>query len=203
MTMVAAGIADVLDSGSLRVVGYLAVGTVAMIRFGLEQRVAKPRPPASWPFYWLLSALLLFFLGLSRATSLGGLIADLGRDQARSEGWYDARRTVQAFTVIAVIAVWFIGVVVAVWRVPPRRRRYLPSVVSISTLVAFAAVRMVSLHHIDTLLYRRGVGHVRFVAVIELMLLAATFAMIVLVPRLDNNGPQTVASSTIKTPRSN
>lgn len=184
MTMVAAGIADTLDSGVLRDVGYLTAATCAGVRYSLEQRVREPRPLASWPVYWLLSALLLAFLGLSRATSFGGLVADLGRQQARSEGWYDARRTVQAVAVVAVAAVWLIGVIVAVWRVPPRRRRYLPSVIAISALAAFAAVRVVSLHHIDTILYRRGIGDVRFVAIIETALLLLTIAAIVFIPRL-------------------
>ena len=177
-------VVDVIDSGTTRAVGYLVVAALAGIRFVLERRAPRPRPAASWPTYWVLSALLLAFLGLSRATSLGGLIAEVGREQARTEGWYDARRTFQAAAATIVTSVWLIGVVVAIWRVPPRRRRYLPSVVTISALVAFAAIRVVSLHHIDTLIYRRGIGGIRFVAVIELGLLAATFLAVVLVPRL-------------------
>lgn len=182
--MVATVISDVVDSGMLRAVGYLLAGTLAVVRYWWERRVPPPRPIASWPPYWLVSALLLYFVGVSRATDLTGAIADLGRAQARSDGWYDARRTAQAVAVLIVATVWAVGVVVAIWRVPPRRRRYLPSVISISTLMAFGAVRLVSLHHIDTILYHRELGDVRYVAFIELALLAATSATIVLAPRL-------------------
>jgi hypothetical protein len=179
-----ANVVEFFDSGVTRDLGYLMAAALAGVRFGLEHRGLRPRPVSSWPVYWMLSAILLTFLGLSRATRVGGLIADVGRNQARSEGWYDARRTLQAAVVVVIAATWLIGVVIAVWRVPPRRRRYLPSVIMISALVAFAFVRVVSLHHIDALLYRRDVGGVRFVAVIELGLLAMTITTIVLVPRL-------------------
>lgn len=180
-----ATVAEVFDSNELRAVGYLAAASVAMIRFLIEQRAPEPRPTASWPVYWLLSAVLLALLGLGRATSLAGLISDYGRDQANAEGWYDARRTIQAIVVLAVGAAWLIGVVVAVWRVPPRRRRFLPSIITISALVAFAAIRLISLHQVDSVLYHHAVGGVRFVAVFELLLLLVTIATIALAPRLD------------------
>jgi hypothetical protein len=69
---------------------------------------------------------------------------------------------------------WLIVVTVALWRTPERRRRYLPVGLMIVTLAAFAAVRAISLHQIDSLLYRTHVGGVRVATIIDLTLLVLT-----------------------------
>jgi hypothetical protein len=62
---------------------------------------------------------------------------------------------------------------------PPRRRRYLAHIVALSAIIAFAAIRLVSLHQVDSVLYRRDIGGVRIVSIVELlMLVAATVVMI-------------------------
>jgi hypothetical protein len=165
---------DLLDSGSLRVGAYGVVAVLAVWWGIRERRGVAALGVDWWPTYWFLSASVLVMMGVARAGAVGDLVGDIGREQARSSGWYDARRTFQAIGVVAVAVVWAIGVIVAIWRVPPRRRRYLPHVVAFSTVIAFAAVRIVSLHHLDAVLYRRDIGGVRIVAILELSLLAST-----------------------------
>ena len=63
---------------------------------------------------------------------------------------------------------------VAVWRVPERRRRYLPAALVVFTLVCFAGIRIISLHQVDTLLYNRPIRGVRIVAIVELTGVALT-----------------------------
>lgn len=165
---------DFLDAGSVRVAGYLVVAGVALVLWWSEQRHPARVEREWWPTYWWTSAALLLSMAAARAGSLGDLVGELGREQVRSGGWYDARRTLQAVSVIAVSALWGLGVIIAVWRVPPRRRRYLPHAVGVSGLVAFAAIRIVSLHQVDALLYRRDIAGVRIVSILELTLLAVT-----------------------------
>ena len=169
-----ATVIDVLDSGSLRVGAYGAVALLAVWWGVRERRWVAARTLEWWPTYWFLSAALLVTMGVARAGALGDLVSEIGREQARSSGWYETRRTLQVIAVVVVAVVWAIGVIVAIWRVPPRRRRYLPHVVALSTVIAFAAVRIVSLHHIDVVLYRRDLGGIRIVAIVELTLLAIT-----------------------------
>ena len=172
---------NVLDSGSLRVAAYCLLAALAAYWYARE-RVAPPSP-ARWPTYWLLTAFLLLSMGVGRAGAIGDLVSELGREQARSSGWYEGRRSIQAVAVAVIAGAWVVSVVLAIWRVPPRRRRYLPSVVVVSTLVMFATVRLVSLHQIDTVLYRRDIGGIRIVALVELMLLALTGVVIGMVDR--------------------
>lgn len=165
---------DMIDSGWIGVAAYGIVAVIA-VQWGLRERRALADHRLDWwPTYWFTSAALLVTMGLARATDVGGLVADFGREQARHEGWYDTRRTFQALAVAAVAATWLIGILVAIWRIPLRRRRYLRHVIALSTLIGFAAVRIISLHHIDSLLYRTDIGGVRIVSIVELTLLVVT-----------------------------
>ncbi len=160
--------AEILDSNAVRVLAYLVAGIVCLPVWWRERVQRREERRDLWPLFWLLSAALLLVLAVGRI-GLGDLLSDLGRRTAREEGWYQTRRGLQAAVVGSVAAIWGIAVIVAIWRVPERRRRYLPAAVVLSGLVCFAAIRLVSLHHIDTLLYRRDIGGVRIVAVVEII----------------------------------
>jgi hypothetical protein len=80
-------------------------------------------------------------------------------------------------------AIWFISVVIALWRVPARRRRYLPAFVVVFTLMCYAGIRLVSLHQVDALLYRRYFHGVKYDAVFELIGLAIAIVVCVTAPR--------------------
>ena len=165
---------ELLDSGELRLVGYIVAAAAAIGVGGRERRSVAKVDRDLWPTFWFLSALLLLAMGVARAVDLGDIISDVGRERAESSGWYESRRWFQAATVGTVATIWGISVVVAIWRVPERRRRYLPAAIVMFTLVCFASVRIVSLRHIDALLYNRDLSGVRVVAVAELALLATT-----------------------------
>jgi hypothetical protein len=183
---------DVLDSSALRVVAYGVVALLTAVWGVRERRWIAVHRVDWWPPYWFTSAALLAILGVGRAGAIGDRISEIGREQARSGGWYDTRRTLQAAFVIAIAVVWFIGVIIAVLRVPPRRRRYLPHVILLSTIIALAAIRLVSLHQIDTVLYRRDVAGVRVVAIVELGLLAITALVTVVTARFPRDSSDLV-----------
>lgn len=165
---------EVLDGSALRVLGYLLLAGVAAVWAVREMRHPERDRLEWWPRYWWIAVAILVTMAILRGGGITDAISDFGRTHARSGGWYDARRLFQALAVLLLTTAWFVGVVLAVWRVPPRRRRYLPHVIGLSAIVAFAAIRMISLHQVDTVLYRTEIAGVRIVAFVELGLELAT-----------------------------
>ena len=126
-----------------------------------------------WPRFWFGTAALLLVMAFGRALDTGHLLAELGRRQARADGWYEDRRSVQAPIVGLIAATWGVAVLAAIWRVPERRRRYLPAFLVTFSLACFGGIMLVSLHQVDAVLLRRDVAGVHVGVVIELALLLA------------------------------
>ena len=146
--------------------------------------------------------LLPFFESfVGRLGDIGGLVTELGRARASDEGWYASRRPLQMALVAVVATTWFVLVAVAVWRVPERRRRYLPMSIVVVTLVAFAGIRLISLHHLDSVLYHRGLYGVRWAAVVELALLAIACVTTLWVPEPRNPAVPAAARHATESPR--
>ena len=165
-----------VNSGWLRTSGYLLAAGAAFI-VGRKEVRSRDVGSGWWPYIWFLAAGILLAMALVRGTDLVHLLPDFGRRRARSEGWYENRRELQAVVIAAVGAVLVGAVTVAVWWVPANRRHYLPEAIVVLALVAFAGVRLVSMHQVDVLLYRRRVEGVKLDAVIELAVLAAAIVL--------------------------
>jgi xanthine/uracil permease len=129
-----------------------------------------------WPTFWFVTAGVLAAMSLGRTLELDELVTELGRSRARLAGWYRTRRGLQAALVGSVAAVWTVVVLATIWRVPERRRRYLPTAIVVFTMVCFVAIRLVSLHHADALLYNHSIAGVSVVAAVEWTLLALVVA---------------------------
>lgn len=158
------------DSNGLRSFAYLVVGLLALS----ARRCESDDEPGTWRPFWYLTGGLLIAMGLARLGDIDGLMTTLFRDRAYESGWYDARRPLQAVVVAALGTIWLVTVFGACWRIPDRRRRYLPMIVMVVTMAAFAAVRSVSLHQVDSLLYRTHIMGVRVVTLTETTLLIST-----------------------------
>jgi hypothetical protein len=181
------------DSDGARVAAYLVATAVAGVSWWREhRRVGTDR--SLWPTFWLLTGAFFLFLALARALDLGGLATELGRSEAVERGWYDDRRKYQALGAAVVGGIWCVTVVIALWRVPARRRRYLPAALSVFTLMCFIGVRLISLHQIDALLYRRDLEGARFGAVAELALLGVAVLLTALPPPMGSVGGRTGAT---------
>jgi hypothetical protein len=127
-----------------------------------------------WPPFWIATCGLLLAMALGRAFEAGGLVATFGRRAAEGGDWYASRRPIQAVVIVGLVAAWCVVVIVALWRTPERRRRYLPVGLASLTLVAFAGVRVVSLHQVDSLVYRTDLAGVRVGTITEIALLVVT-----------------------------
>ena len=164
-----------LDSTACVVVLYTVAGTT-MLLLGVVERRRDVADPGRWPTFWFATGGLLLVMAAGRASNISDFVTDLGREQARAGGWYDVRRSLQAWVVGAVAAFWAVTVTYAVWRVPERRRRYLPTAIVVFTLVCFVGVRLISLHQIDALLHDRDLLGAPVGAAIEVGLLLLAIA---------------------------
>ena len=162
---------------------YVFAGAAAAAA-GWRERKRRPGAPDLWPAFWFGTAGLLLVMAVGRATDAGNRLTDLGRTIAQSEGWYRHRHRLQVAAVGSVGLVWLLAVATTLWRVPARRRRYLPAAVAVTSLLGFVGIRLISLHKVDTLLERRHLFGVKVGAVLELLaVLVVALATCVPVPR--------------------
>lgn len=187
-----------LGSNWLRVAMYAVAAAAAVLAARRERRRARVEV-GLWPTFWLITAGLFLMMVVGRAANLGGLATELGRSEALSHGWYNNRRKVQAVVVGSIGATWFVTVVVALSRVPARRRRYLPAAVIVFTLMCFAGIRLVSLHQVDGLLERRNLAGVKVGAVLELVGVSIATAVTFWQPRSAAAHDPAAPSSTVET----
>lgn len=120
---------------------------------------------------WLALAAMFAVLAAARSAGLQSRVTAIFRRWAVTEGWYLDRRRFQAWVVAAAV-VGSMAAMVAVGAFALRRRssRGLIAFAPIAVLLGFLAVRLVSLHQVDHLIYRRVAG-VEINAAVELALL--------------------------------
>ena len=162
-------VAELLNSNGLRVLFYLLAAGACWIAGRREQAFLRTSTLDLWPRFWMLSALMLFVMALGRLTDAADVLTQLVRNEALTSGWYQARRPLQAALVGGVALTWFVSVATAIWRVPERRRRYLPVAIFVFSLICFAAVRTISFHYADAILYNNPIAGVRIGSIIELL----------------------------------
>jgi hypothetical protein len=172
------------DSNDIRVVGYVAVALLMLLARRRERRTPGDATGV-WPTFWVVTCMFLLAMAVGRVVEAGDLLSSFGRSTAEERGWYTSRRPVQAAVVGTVSMLWFVIVAVALWRTPERRRRYLPAGLMVVTLAAFAGARIVSLHQVDSALYRTHVVGVRVATLTELGLLGLTGLAALWRPRAD------------------
>lgn len=117
--------------------------------------------------FWLLLALLLLLLGLTRQLDIQALISELARTMVSAEGQYDVRSGFQLALVIAVGVFGAIGLGIALVAFRRLEAPVLTAIGAASVLFVFTLIRLVSLHDIDRFL-DRGVPHARINNAIEL-----------------------------------
>jgi len=180
----ALSVSEFANNNEVRGIVYLVAAVCCCIAGFRESRLSDRTRLDLFPVFWLATAGLLGLMGLFRISQLGELIVYLGRAEAREAGWYEARRPFQTAAVILIGSAWFVVTTISLWRVPERRRRYLPAAILVFTLVCFAAVRAVSLHQIDALLYNRSMVGVRLASLLEISGLSTVIFVALFSPQL-------------------
>ena len=123
----------------------------------------EPRHARS--YFWLEVTLLLGVLVLLKLSRAEAFVANVGREAARNGGWYGDRRVAQTIAVCTITATAILLYPLAIWAY--REARYRLPLATVFLLLAFIATRAISLHQIDTVLYRRMLGGIQQNQLIE------------------------------------
>jgi hypothetical protein len=125
---------------------------------GQVRRLFKPGVLTSATGLWTGLTGLFILLAISKQLDLQSWFTGVGRAIARSEGWYEHRRTVQAFFIVAVAAGGLAALLALAWLTRRTWRTTGLAVVGAAFLIAFILIRAVSFHHVDVLLGRKVLG---------------------------------------------
>ena len=169
-----------LNSSTWPVLFSLVVAILCIAVALRETRLRRHEPWAYlWPLFWVATALVLVVMAVGQAGDVGQFLADIGRRDALANDWYERRRSAQTVIVAGVTLVWALTALIAIWRVPERRRRYLPVALVVLSLVCYGTIRVISLHHVDALVYRRHLFGAEVGRLIELTGISVAFAICV------------------------
>jgi len=131
--------------------------------------------------FWIVLAVLLVLLGLTRQLDLQALAAEGARDLLHAEGVYGEHTGLQVALVAAIGGFGTIGLVIALVSFRRAEGSVLAAMAGAAFLVLFTLIRTISLHQVDRVL-RQGLGvpHARVNNVIEigalLIIAGAAFA---------------------------
>ena len=171
-----------LNSEWLRTASYVAAIMACALAGRRELAATKAGVLRLWPRFWFVAAGVLSVLLLGRLTGIGSNAYEIGRAKAMAGGWYwSERRRLQGVAIVGLGVLSLLDILVVAHAMGDRRRRYLTPLVCLHGLAGFAAARIVSLHQIDTVLYRRPILGARIASVIELTF---TTGLVVLAPLL-------------------
>ena len=99
--------------------------------------------------FWFGCAVLLVLLGLNKQLDLQGYITTFGRTLARSGGWYEQRRLVQAAFVTALTVIAVISLALLAARLRRSGSPVRIAALGIVILFTFVLWRAASFHHMD------------------------------------------------------
>jgi len=133
--------------GWFTVGSYFGCATVASILTFVNLK-ADRRPF----FFWVVICIMMVLLGINKQLDLQTLFGEVGRQIAKAQGWYDHRRVVQFWFIVAFAAV-MLGIFL--WLVVIMRDlfgRFTLAFTGIFLLISFIVIRAASFHHVDEVL---------------------------------------------------
>jgi hypothetical protein len=110
------------------------------------------------PTFWFALCGVLVFLGFNKQLDLQSCFTQVGRDMAKSQGWYEGRRKVQAIFVVGIALLGLLTIAGAYWYIHGAWRRYRLAFLGIIYLVTFVIIRAASFHHMDIFLQNTFAG---------------------------------------------
>jgi len=107
---------------------------------------------------WLGITVIMAFLCVNKQLDLQSLLTNLGRIVANRGGWYDERRTIQFWFVVAVGLASVAAFVFLAWKTRSIFRGRTLLLLGLSLLLLFVVMRAASFHHVGVFLERRVLG---------------------------------------------
>lgn len=148
-----------LNTGiAVRSVGYVIVAAVCAA-IALAKSDGRPHPPllSQWRF-WMAVAAILLSLALIRELRVTHLIGGPVRDFAYDHNLYDHRRPFQRLAVVAIAGGGVVVGAISAWYLHAYRWWELCTTLGVVYVLSFLAIRAVSLHNIDSLLFRTSLA---------------------------------------------
>jgi hypothetical protein len=117
-----------------------------------EAPLSQPAMQAPAIDLWTVLAAVFVLLAINKQLDLQSWLTEVGRAIARSEGWYEHRRTVQAVFVVALAAGGLVALLALAWLTRRTWDSSKLAVVGATFIVIFVVIRAASFHHLDALL---------------------------------------------------
>lgn len=152
------GISDASPMGWLITLAYF-VACGLCVWAGLKERDAfrVSREPLVWQFWFVVAGVLLL-LGFNKQLDFQSLLTQVGRDAAKSGGWYESRRALQGLFVLVMLAAGVGAGVLGYYKMRLVWRRYRLPLIGAVLVATYVIVRMASFHHVDVLLNDFGLN---------------------------------------------
>ena len=157
-----------IDTGiAVRSVGYIAVACLCA-SIALTQSDGRPHPPllSQWRF-WMAIAAVLLSLALVRELRVTHIIGGPVRDFAHEHDLYEKRRPIQLLAVLVIAAGGVVAAAISAWYLRAYRWWELFTTLGVLYVLSFLAIRAVSLHNIDTVLFRSSIAGVHVGVLLE------------------------------------
>jgi hypothetical protein len=107
---------------------------------------------------WLGISALMFLLCLNKQLDLQSLLTNIGRIVANQGGWYEQRRTIQFWFVVAIGLASVAAFVFLAWKSRSIFRGRTLLLLGLSMLLLFVVMRAASFHHVGVFLEQRILG---------------------------------------------
>jgi hypothetical protein len=158
----------------------------------LRSRRSAPQRP-----FWLMLTLVLLVLAALKLLEAQSLLAGEGRELARETGWYGSRRIAQA-AIVGFICLGSLGLYTLA-ALGFKDARYLVALTFVFALCAFVAVRGISLHQLDSVLYREQIVGIQLHRILEpLLTLCVGASALLFIAGRDAGAPARLAEAPLR-----
>jgi hypothetical protein len=149
------GIGDPTFMGWFTVAAYLAAAILSGACALRRRKLDRPRGIRRHAAIWWGLATLLFLLGINKQLDLQSWFTELGRDLAKTQGWYEQRAVVQKVFIASIAAGGGLLLLLTAWIMRKDWRQHRLALIGVICLVTFVVIRAASFHKVD--LFLQGV----------------------------------------------
>ncbi len=146
------GSGDPTLAGWFTVEAYFVTAALCAMAIWRTFRAKIGGPRASHFYFWGGLALMLVLLGLNKQLDLQTWLWLVARQQARAEGWYEARRWIQIGFILGLTMGGAGMLAMFCWLSRHALRAHWGALLGAVFLLSFVVLRAASFHHVDVLL---------------------------------------------------